>query len=133
LQKSFELFFAFELSLPDNFLRQNLHMSINAALFILNVDDFCLDGRIDNSAHSQLVHLIFATCMPWLRNKFAAPNMYSCNWFAVVSQSARHGFRKAHANAPAHRSYSALRGRVFCNRSARSLQHVCQCLELHFP
>ena len=30
------MFFAFELSLLDNFLRQNLHMYFNAALFILN-------------------------------------------------------------------------------------------------
>jgi hypothetical protein len=49
-----------------------------------------MEGRIGDSALSQLVHLIFATCMPWFRKDFAAPDGYSCNWFAVVSQRARH-------------------------------------------
>jgi hypothetical protein len=88
-----------------------------------------MEGRIGDSALSQLVHLIFATCMPWFRKDFAAPDGYSCNWFAVVSQSARHGFRKAHATAPT--SASPFAGVFFCNCSVKSLHCVCKGLELH--
>jgi len=46
-----------------------------------------MEGWIGDSALTQLIHLIFATCMPWFRKDFAAPDGYTCNWFAV--------FRKA--------------------------------------
>jgi hypothetical protein len=110
-KKSFVFFSGFELSLPDYFWSQNFNMSLYAALFILNVDDFCLEVWIGNSALPQLVHLIFATCMTWFRKNFAAPDGYSCNWFAVVSQRARHVVAKHMPMRPlVHRSLSARRG-----------------------
>jgi hypothetical protein len=51
-----------------------------------------MEGRIGDSALSQLVHLIFATCMPWFRKDFAAPDGYSCIFLAAVSQGAHHAF-----------------------------------------
>jgi hypothetical protein len=86
-----------------------------------------MEGRIGDSALSQL-HLIFETCMPWFRKDFAAPDGYSCNWLAVVSPCARHGFRKAHANAPT--SASPFAGVFFCNCSVNFLHCVCKGLEL---
>jgi hypothetical protein len=83
-----------------------------------------------------VVHLIFATCMPWLRNVFAALDVYSCNRCAVVSQYARHFFAKHLPMRPlVHRSYSALRG-CFSATAQSSLCIVfakiwnCICCEL---
>jgi len=53
-----------------------------------------MEGRIGDSALSHLILLIFATCMPWFRKDFAAPDGYSCMLLAAVSQLARHAFAK---------------------------------------
>jgi hypothetical protein len=53
-----------------------------------------MEVRIGDRALSQLVHLISAKCMPWIRSDFVAPELYSCNWFTFVSQRARHVFAK---------------------------------------
>jgi hypothetical protein len=80
-----------------------------------------MEGWIGDSALTQLIHLIFATCMPWFRKDFAAPDGYSCNWFSVVSLSFRHDFRKAHANAPTSASPFAFCGQR-CARASTSLR-----------
>jgi hypothetical protein len=51
-----------------------------------------MEVRIGNRALPQRVHLISATCMPWFRTDFVAPDLYSCNWFTIISQRPRHDF-----------------------------------------
>jgi hypothetical protein len=53
-----------------------------------------MEVRIGDRALPQLVHQISATCIPWFRSAFAAPDLYSCNRFAVVSQRAHHVLAK---------------------------------------
>jgi hypothetical protein len=63
-----------------------------SCLYQRSSDHVSMEVRIGNRALPQLVHLISATCMPWFRNDFAPPDLYSCNWLTFVSQRARHDF-----------------------------------------